>query len=736
MFREGFMKFTCKKTAALLAVLALSGFGAADAASPAPVFTLKGITVTANRQAERLQDVPATVQVVTEKEIKDRNIQNTAQAISTVTGVATDRTVEGGVSLRGYGSKNVLVLLDGQQMNSAWNGSVDWNMIPVDNIRKIEVVSGGQSALYGGRAVGGVINIITKTPKQDGIHGSANVSYGTNATVKQSYIVNGKKDKWTFGAMYESKLTNGFRTYYPPATSGAKKFTNISDMTTADGKAIMGSRGRKEVMSESYGFNLGYDFDDDRRITYKFIRSNYTWKYNDPISYLRKANGKAAWPAVDFNDSSMSGFYGTDGWRSYNTHSLTYNDQKDKFHVHVGMTDYLKDGYTQPGYKKGSLDENFDGAGKKVSYPSKTWNIDMNKRWNVGAHKILFGGSYGQDKFSETIKANISNWKSWNSSYTPTTSTRSKAGKVTTEGDQWLGGKDKTWALYLQDKWQISPKWTVYAGGRYDHYKKYDGYSQYLDEDKETFASASYHKFSPKLSVDYALDNDTNFYVSYGKSFNPPLIYQVYRRSTRYNYKANPDLDPETTTTWEVGVKKNIGTKTKIHADMFWNKTEDYIDSTPVEDYKIYDNVGERKTHGVEFSIDHTWSDKWSSYFNYTWQLGKIYNSDLNDPHDYDIPRHLMHTGVTYTNNPWTVHVDGMFISARNEPGLRTGHFKSADPYFLLNLDTSYEINKNLSVMFSVDNVLDRDYFDVDFANDRAYAADGRTYTISMHYSF
>jgi len=244
MFREGFMKFTCKKTAALLAVLALAGFGAADAASPAPVFTLKGITVTANRQAERLQDVPATVQVVTEKEIKDRNIQNTAQAISTVTGVATDRTVEGGVSLRGYGSKNVLVLLDGQQMNSAWNGSVDWNMIPVDNIRKIEVVSGGQSALYGGRAVGGVINIITKTPKQDGIHGSANVSYGSNATVKQSYIVNGKKDKWTFGAMYESKLTNGFRTYYPPATSGAKKFTNISDMTTADGKAIMGSRGR------------------------------------------------------------------------------------------------------------------------------------------------------------------------------------------------------------------------------------------------------------------------------------------------------------------------------------------------------------------------------------------------------------------------------------------------------------------------------------------------------------
>ena len=105
MFREGFMKFTCKKTAALLAVLALSGFGAADAASPAPVFTLKGITVTANRQAERLQDVPATVQVVTEKEIQTRNVQNTAQAVAMATGISGSQSIEGTVNLRGYDSK-------------------------------------------------------------------------------------------------------------------------------------------------------------------------------------------------------------------------------------------------------------------------------------------------------------------------------------------------------------------------------------------------------------------------------------------------------------------------------------------------------------------------------------------------------------------------------------------------------------------------------------------------------
>lgn len=68
------------------------------------------------------------------------------------------------------------------------------------------------------------------------------------------------------------------------------------------------------------------------------------------------------------------------------------------------MTDYFKDGYTQPGYKAKSLNSDFDGLGKKVSYPSRSWNFDLNKRWILGAHTVLFGGSYTEDKFSETME--------------------------------------------------------------------------------------------------------------------------------------------------------------------------------------------------------------------------------------------------------------------------------------------------------------------------------------------
>ena len=177
------------------------------------MYALKGITVTATRQAESLKDVPANVQVITEKDIKLRNVQTASDAVAMATGVSASNSVEGTVNLRGYSSKNILVLVDGQQMNTAWNGDVDWNMIPVENIRKIEVVSGGQSALYGGRAVGGVINIMTKSEKRDGVHGSAVAGYGSHATVKQAYAVHGKKDKLSWGTFYESKITNGWRDY-------------------------------------------------------------------------------------------------------------------------------------------------------------------------------------------------------------------------------------------------------------------------------------------------------------------------------------------------------------------------------------------------------------------------------------------------------------------------------------------------------------------------------------------
>ena len=728
-----------KRTAALFAAVALVGTGSASAADAAPMYALKGITVTATRQAESLKDVPANVQVITEKDIKLRNVQTASDAVAMATGVSASNSVEGTVNLRGYSSKNILVLVDGQQMNTAWNGDVDWNMIPVENIRKIEVVSGGQSALYGGRAVGGVINIMTKGEKRDGVHGSAVVSYGSHATVKQAYAVHGKKDKLSWGTFYESKITNGWKDYSAYISkSSANKLSGKDTLDrTADGGYVIGNRGNKHVLSENYGFNLGYAFNDDQKVTYKFTHSNYTWEYKNPETYTGKWNeGKIYTPAS---------FLGTKAWRAYDMHSLTYNDQKNKVHAHFGLVDYTTDAYTTP---DGSVDpsKNFDGKGSISSYPSKSWDFDINKRWTIGAHTVLTGVSYGQDQFNQEIY-NVSDWKVKHSIRT---------GNIETHG-----GKDKTYALYVQDKWNISSKWTAYIGGRYDYYKKYGGYSQRLNKDgsladPSAFGSESFNQFSPKLSLDYKWDENTNLYASYGRSFNAPILYQVYRDgvSERGGKKThtmpNPALKPETTDTWELGIKKKVADKTEIHTDVFYAKTSDQINlkDTGNKDgeytIKQYMNSGEAKTHGFEISVNQHHSDNWTSYVNYTWQVGK-----LEGKRDWDIPRHLIHLGTTFHKDAWTVNLDGMFISNRylatndmNDTknkyadNYRGGHFKSRDAYFLLNLNTNYQFNKNFSMQFAIENVLDREYFDEDISTNHYYIGDGRTFTLSARYTF
>lgn len=707
------MSFKSKEIAALLAVLALAGTGTVHAETP--VYTLKGITVTANRQAERLQDVPANVQVVTEKDIQKRNVQNTAQAVAMATGVSASQSVEGTVNLRGYSSKNILVLVDGQAMNTAWNGDVDWNMIPVENIRKIEVVSGGQSALYGGRAVGGVINIMTKTQKQEGLHGSATVSYGSNATVNQNYNLGFKKNKFDFGAFYGSMNTHGWHDYDVSISKSGKAEGYDSD---AEGNAVIGNRGDKKVLNETFGFNLGYSFNDSQKLTYKYTHSIYDWKYEDPISYIEGAKRWKGTIGENKKSYSPSSFLGTRGWRAYNLHSLTYNDKDNGVHAHFGMTDYYKDGYTSPD-KSVDPKRDFSGIGTKTSYPSKSWDMDLNKRWNLGDHNLLAGVSYGQDKFNEAISA-INNWKSWSSDGTVT---------------QRTGGKDKYWSLYAQDKWNFAPKWTAYIGGRYDHYRKYDGYDTKNYTGKVDLSSGkSYEKFSPKFSLDYAANKDTNFYLSYGKSFNTPILYQLFRYSTFMgrNIYPNKDLEPETTDTWELGMKQKIGGKTDIAADVFYAKTKDYIHLNDSDKaHEFYENAGDAKTHGFEISLTQHHSDAWSSYINYTWQTGKIEGEK-----NYDIPRHLLHLGTTYSKNPWTVNLDGMFISDRTEAGEESGHFKARDAYFLMNLSTNYQFNKNFGLQFAVNNLFDREYYDEDISNNHYYIGDGRTYTLTARYSF
>ena len=102
-------------------------------------------------------------------------------------------------------------------MNFPYNNGVDWEMIPIENISRIEVVRGAASSLYGGRAVGGVINIITKDITKKGLNANIVLNYGSNNTWKKAIYADIKaNDKVAFGVGYENRKSKVLSSAFCP----------------------------------------------------------------------------------------------------------------------------------------------------------------------------------------------------------------------------------------------------------------------------------------------------------------------------------------------------------------------------------------------------------------------------------------------------------------------------------------------------------------------------------------
>lgn len=150
---------------------------------------LGGIVVTGTRTDAYLADVPVRVTVIPAEEIEKGNIQTAADAVAWLTAV----NVEGSgysravVSLQGLPAKYTLIMVDGQRIMGGHGDDVDLSQIPIDMIEKIEILKGPCSALYGSDALGGVINVITKSVPLR-LSGDGSVSYGSNNT--QIYRLN------------------------------------------------------------------------------------------------------------------------------------------------------------------------------------------------------------------------------------------------------------------------------------------------------------------------------------------------------------------------------------------------------------------------------------------------------------------------------------------------------------------------------------------------------------------
>lgn len=576
------------------------------------------ITVTATRTMEDIIKTPSAVSVVTDKDIETRRVDTVTDALQMLPGVYKSQKANGGLQIRGFDSTDILVLLNGVPMNNTFNNGVDWEAIPVHSIERIELVRGPSSSLYGGRGVAGVINIQTKQqqPKQSvkDIHWHGQIGYGSHGTLNNELGFDAQvSNRITVGMSGEQRKTDGYPGFFITGRAANIRPSTVTVTPdnpvpqTKDGSYLLGSRGDKSFNNKNLSAYVTMKLRDRESLTYSYLYTKNRYAYENPMSTIT-VNGAPIFSGnVKINNQKYvalrtSRYLGYDGLKEYHAHNLQYKNDKNKLQVTFNILDRKKDGFSSPSNPN---TPNYSGPGDDSFYPGKTINFDAQKVWDrMGKHSVVAGINWKKESF-EQKRRELTNWRN-----------HSSFDSTTYPGGLYEINKGATnnLALFVQDTYRPNFNWAIYTGLRIDRFKKFDGQHVTYDTtnnryDTVNHGEGSYTEWSPKLAIEHYVTDSLNVYASYGHSFNPPPLSQVYRYTDVV--RANPNLDPERSDTFEVGMKKEWGTKTALNLSAFYVKTKDKVkyvthyDNNGDVDYKMYENVDQETRRGIELELRH-----------------------------------------------------------------------------------------------------------------------------------
>ncbi len=293
-------------------------------------FNLGQVVVTATKTERIAKDVSAAVSVITKEEIEKSNAKNIGEILSQVPGFyiyhSYGTPVEGKMSLRGfdpYGSERVLIMVDGVPLNSGSDNYVQFTKFPsLGDVERIEIVKGPASALHGGCAMGGVINIITKK-------GPINPTY----TVQTEFGNYGERNYRTEAAGTIEKLNYRI-------SSGYRGGDGYRDNTEYTRRTVAGK--------------LGFNLDETQELVLDFDYQNSHTAYAGSLTEAQyKANPKqAASPSGGYLDSSRI--------------ALHYKKDVDEHNHLEGLLFTTSYGYEYPGSSTYMAD--IDAVGGEIRY--------------------------------------------------------------------------------------------------------------------------------------------------------------------------------------------------------------------------------------------------------------------------------------------------------------------------------------------------------------------------------
>ncbi len=611
------------------------------------------VVVTGTRVEKAITKVPGRIEMISAKLIEAMPVLTADDLMQTVPGVQVSRgyglfSNKAIVTMRGLGGKEqsrVLVLLDGIPVNKTDGGSVNWNMININNIERIEIAKGPASSLYGSNAMGGIIQIITKKPDKPitgmiSLRGGSFGTIGSNVWLGGKIITNKeKKDRYLYWTL--SGFGNYSKGYYTEPNA---------DLRAADTTLV------KAYLKEAGGaVKLGYVFNRNQSVE---AEVNY------------------------YDDMRGSGTRVVEPTGGYTRHATL--QARARYRATAGIFQIAANAFLQR--------ENYHAMNESYKdYMYKLYDVSS-IRADMGVLVNVTQPLFKNNELTEGVDIRQGSVDAADVYYTSTDKVNN-------------AGKMNFYALYLQDEQSfLKDKLLLVAGLRFDYSQYFDGL--FTIENATTATSfvapfvddniqkANWQAFSPKISLQYQPTKSFRTYIAAAQGFRPPILDDMCRSGKiRGGFKiANPLLKPETITNYELGATWQWKDKITLDASAYYSVGKDFMyyvssgDSvdlgyTPLTPVFIRKNISGVEIMGIEAGFRYQIIPQINFYLNYAYTHSVVtkyltpdtaVSADITGKFLADVPKHSGSAGIRWTNKIVNVsasarYIGEMYINDKNE---------------------------------------------------------------------
>ena len=683
----------------LISILFIASFGInADDSENVEEIIVKGNVLYAD-QVNALKtpvpvlDVPQTVSIITDDDIRKQGFRQIGDIIRYTPGVNTSQ---------GEGHRDAVVF---RGVRSTADFFQDGNRDDVQyyrslyNVEQVEVLRGPNALLFGRGGTGGVINRVSKKAVLGERFGSADFgldSFGANDLVLDYNVQNGKNSALRF-IMHSDSLDN-HRDYYDGDRLGINPTlkVKINNRTTLD-------ISYEHADHERY-IDRGIPTENGEPVK-RFKDITFGASNGDNLTTL-EADVLRAMVSTEFSDTSKANLsvVSSEFKKMYKNYYASAYD--------AGATVVTMDGYLDPTER-----ENIIISGTLVN------EIVIGS----ATHTLLFGA-----EIIDTTNNNHRYNTYWSTTQDdnevfnisrPMDFSVNSAG-VSTSNDFTADLKSKTrsdievTSFYFQDQIDLSDNLKLMLGGRYDTFDitvtDIKNSSEQSREDKE---------FSPRAGIVYKPNPNTSWYYSYSQSFLPRSGEQFKALSA-----SNAALDPDVYESSEFGVKVAISDALSFTAAYFDSEqTIATRDSVSGETNEI---IG-LQVDGMELEIKGKLNEKMNVVFGYTSMDGKT--SSGGEPRE--IPDHMISLFTTYEASDkfgWALGLtrQGDSNIGNNNPD------RILPEYIRIDAGAYYQINDDLSIQMNLENLTDKLYFPHAHSAHQASVGEPRNLRLSIRKTF